>query len=131
VNGRRLAAIGFSNGGYFALWLAATKKVEAGISYYGAITGAGTDSSLSRFHDAFTENSSPVLILHGTDDFTVPFTQAVKLDSILTAAKSPHEFQQYPGAGHRFDRDGGTGNDATALDAWQRTLEFINKALKE
>jgi len=131
VDGRRVAAIGFSNGGYFALWLAATKKVQAGVSYYGAITGAGTDRSLSRFHDTFTETSSPVLILHGTDDSTVPFTKAVELDSILTAAKSPHEFHQYSGAGHRFDRDGGGSNDAAALDAWQRTQEFMNKAFKE
>ncbi len=32
VAGRKLGAIGFSNGGYFAMWLAATGKVQAGVS---------------------------------------------------------------------------------------------------
>lgn len=131
VDGRKLGAIGFSNGGYFALWLAATGQVRAGISYYGALTGAGTDRSLSRFRQVFTNTSAPVLILHGTDDSTVPVAKAIELDSILTAAQSRHEFRQYPGAEHRFDRDGGAGNEAAAADAWQRTQGFLNKNLND
>jgi len=129
VNGRKIAAIGFSNGGYFALWLAATGQVQAGISYYGALTGAATDKSLSRFRQGFTNTSAPVLVLHGTDDSTVPVGKAIELDSILTAAQSSHEVRQYPGAEHRFDRAGGTGNEAAAADAWERTQAFLNKIL--
>lgn len=130
VDGKKLGAIGFSNGGYFSLWLAATGQVQAGVSYYGALNGAGTDRSLSRFRQAFTNTSAPVLILHGTDDSTVPVRNAIELDSILTAAQSPHEFKQYPGAEHRFDRDGGANNDAAAADAWRRTQAFLSKILK-
>lgn len=130
VDGKKLGVIGFSNGGYFALWLAATGQVQAGVSYYGALNGAGTDRSLSRFRQAFSNTSAPVLILHGTDDSTVPVRNAIELDSILTAAQSPHEFKQYPGAEHRFDRDGGASNDAAAADAWRRTQAFLGKILK-
>src|SRR5260370_37285224 len=38
-----LGAVGFSNGGYFAAWLAATGKVKAGVGYYGAYSGAASD----------------------------------------------------------------------------------------
>jgi carboxymethylenebutenolidase len=126
VDGNRLAAVGFSNGGYFALWLAATGEARAGVSYYGALTGAGSDRALDRFRQAFTSHSAPVLILHGADDSTVPIGKAIELDSILTAARAPHEFHQYPGAEHRFDRDGGAGNEAAAADAWRRTLDFLS-----
>ena len=74
VAGGKVAAIGFSNGGYFAMWLAGAGKVDAGVSYYGALSGAGSDKTLSRFKSTFSANSSPVLILHGTSDRTVPGT---------------------------------------------------------
>ena len=49
VRGAKLGAIGFSAGGYFALWLAATGKVQAGVSYYGAVHAAGGDPNLEHF----------------------------------------------------------------------------------
>jgi dienelactone hydrolase len=118
-------------GGYFALWLAATGQVQAGVSYYGALTGAGTDRSLDRFRQAFTNTSSPVLILHGVNDSTVPIGKAKELDGILTMAKTPHAFYPYAGADHRFERSGGDENEAAAADAWQQTQAFLNKILKE
>jgi len=129
VNGKALAAIGFSNGGYFALWLAATRQVQAGVSYYGALTAAGTDPSLHLFQQTFGPDSAPVLILHGCDDSTVSIGHAVDLDRILSAAQSPHAFYQYAGAEHRFERDSGSDNRAAALDAWQRTLSFLSHNL--
>lgn len=131
VDGRKVGAIGFSNGGYFALWLAAAGQVQAGVSYYGSVTGAGTDRALDRYRQAFTNTSSPVLVLHGTNDSTVPVLKAMELDAILTAAQTPHEFRQYAGAEHRFDRDRGDSNDTAAADARQRTQSFLNKILKE
>jgi len=131
VAGRKLGAVGFSNGGYFAMWLAATGKVAAGVSYYGALSGAGTDKGLSRFKSVFARNSSPVLILHGTDDATVPYTAARNLSLIVAAAGAPVEFHLYDGAGHQFDRMSGDAADtAAAADAWQRTRAFLAKYLR-
>ena len=130
IDGRKVAAVGFSNGGYFALWLAATNKIQAGVSYYGALTGAGTDRTLNRYRSTFTATSAPVLILHGTEDATVRFASAVELDGILSGAQAPHEFYQYAGAGHRFERDNGGNNEAAAADAWTRTQAFLAKVLK-
>jgi carboxymethylenebutenolidase len=129
VDAGKIAAIGFSNGGYFSLWLAANAQLQAGVAYYGALTGAATDKSLNRFRETFSSKSAPVLVMHGTADGTVPFAKAVELDSILTAVQAPHEFYRYDGAGHRFERDRGEANDLAAADAWQRTLAFLKKSL--
>jgi carboxymethylenebutenolidase len=131
VNGKKLGAIGFSNGGYFALWLAATGQVQVGVSYYGALSGAGSDSSLNRFQQVFSATSSPVLVLHGANDSTVPVRKAIELTNILTEKQASYQFHQYDGAGHRFDRDGGASNEAAADDAWQRTIASLSKVLKE
>jgi carboxymethylenebutenolidase len=131
VISKKLGAIGFSNGGYFALWLAATGQVQAGISYYGALTGAGSDDAMDRFHKVFSGTSAPVLILHGEADFTVPVSKAVELNSILTAAGTPLEFHAYRGAAHRFDRETGSANQDAAGDAWLRSRDFFAKYLKK
>lgn len=131
VAGAKVGAVGFSNGGYFAVWLAATGKVDAGVSYYGALSGAGSDRELTRFKSVFTGNSSPVLILHGTEDRTVPIGAAKRLVSILDAAKTPNEVRLYDDVDHRFDRDARTdAMKAAALDAWSRTLTFLGATLR-
>src|SRR5471030_1553867 len=43
-----VGAVGFSNGGFFAMLLAATRRVKAGVSYYGALDGATTQPDLAQ-----------------------------------------------------------------------------------
>lgn len=131
VDGRKMGAVGFSNGGYFALWLAATGRVQAGVSYYGALTGDQSDNDLNFFRRVFSARSSPVLILHGDADSTVPVRKAIELDSILTAAGASHEFHIYSGAAHRFDRSRGAANKSAAADAWTLSSEFLAGNLKK
>ena len=126
IDGTRLAAVGFSNGGYFALWLAAAGKVRCGVAYYGALTGAGTDTSLQRFRDAFSSKSSPVLVLHGDADATVPVGAAHRLVEILRTAHAPYEAKIFPGADHVFERALRNPADrAAAEEAWTLTTAFL------
>ena len=126
----RIGAIGFSNGGYWALLLAARGAVQAGVSYYGAVNGAGTDNSLTALRNAFTAGSAPVLVLHGARDDTVLPRHAENLKAILTEANAPFEYQMYESAGHSFDR--GREPDAAATsDGWQRTLRFLDAHLRQ
>jgi carboxymethylenebutenolidase len=108
-----VGAIGFSNGGYFALWLAATRQVKAGVSYYGALQGAGTDPQLKRFQSTFNAQSSPVLELAGEDDSTIGMGVVHHLMGILRTSGAPHEVKIYPDA-----------------DAWLRTLAFFRRYLE-
>ena len=133
VGGSKLGALGFSNGAYFALWLAATNKIEAGVSYYGAISGAGTTGAfMGHWRAVFSRTSAQVLILHGSVDSTVPVAVARLFGDILNTAHSPHEIHIYPGVGHLFERQPISPADrAAAEDSWQRTLEFLRKYLKQ
>ena len=130
VQADRLGAVGFSNGGYWALLLAARGDIQAGVSYYGAVTGAGTDKTLHAMRSAFTAKSSPVLVLHGAQDRIVMAQFAEQLKSVLASAKAPHEFHLYPSAGHSYDR-GKQPDQQVTDDSWQRTLRFFNATLKK
>lgn len=130
VRGSKIGAVGFSAGGFFAVWLAATGQVQAGVSYYGALTAAGGDDNLNRYRQLFTARSSPVLIMHGTHDMTVPFESAVMLDEILTRAGTPHEFYRYS-VGHRFDRSVLDAASSAPEDAWRHTRAFFERYLKQ
>ena len=126
-----LGAVGFSNGGYFAAWLAATGKVKAGVGYYGAYSGAATDQELKRFAQSFSASSSPFLILHGRSDSIVGVKAAERLDAILNKARTPHQLVTYPDADHRFERNfSAVGNQAAAQDAWPRTVAFLKTYLQ-
>jgi carboxymethylenebutenolidase len=128
VRSDRVGAIGYSNGGFFTTWLAAKKKIAAGVSYYGAFSGAGTDRGLSRFEAAFKEAGSPLLLLVGTaDTYNGPTHH---LAGILKAAKSPFQAQFYEGAHHEFDQLGAAEDRAAAEDAWARTTAFLARYLK-
>jgi len=128
VKGSKVGAVGFSNGGYFATWLAITNKVDAGVSYYGAYSAAGADRGLTRFQSVARPGGSPLLMFHGGNDSTVPISAAEHLSAILAAAHTPFEFQRYGSAGHSFERSG--DDPADAQDAWQRTLAFFGGHLK-
>lgn len=125
-----VGAIGFSNGGYFTLWLAATRQVKAGISYYGALQGGGTDPRLTRFQSVFNSESSPVMVLSGQDDLTIGIGTVHRFIGLLRRNGAPHEVHIYPDAEHDFDRTNmRPGNQAAAADAWLRTLAFFRQNL--
>jgi len=130
VAGSKVGAVGFSLGGLFAMWMAATGKVDAGVTYYGALTAAGDDPTLERFRKAYTKASAPALILQGTADNQVPVKSATDLADIVKAAQVPCEVRIYPGAFHKFDRDPGSDANGAAADAWQRTIAFLARYLK-
>ncbi len=125
----RSVAVGFSNGGHWATYLAARGDVRKAVSYYGAYSEAGADKALSTFSGLFSARSAPVLAFHGTDDDVVPVGAAKRLQAIAAAANAPLSMFYFDKAGHRFERTGETrGPDAEATAAaWQRTVEFLAK----
>ena len=62
--------------------------------------------------------TTPVLILHGDADKTIPFSQATALVAALKQAGKSYEFVPYPGEDHGFQR-------AAWQDAMERTMRYF------
>jgi len=121
-----VGAVGFSNGGFFAVMLASINRIKAGVSYYGALDGARSHPDLEPFRERFTAASAPVLILAGENDTTIGKEPPKKLAEILNACGAKYELKWYPDTEHGFDRGNlRSGNRAAAADAWPRTLAFL------
>jgi acetyl esterase/lipase len=63
----------------------------------------------------------PTIIVHGDKDPKVPYSQAVRLHTVLTAAGVPNQLLTIPGGGH-----GGFGNDQTRK-AYAQIFEFLRR----
>jgi carboxymethylenebutenolidase len=126
-----VGAVGFSNGGYFSVLLAARGSVRAGVAYYGALMGVGQPLPANPFLQSFTATSAPVLVLAGENDTTMGTQPVRRLEEIMKAAGAPHEIIFYRDAEHGFDRNNlRPGNGAAGADAWRRTLAFLRSNLR-
>lgn len=133
IQAKKLGAVGFSMGEYWVVVLAARGRIQAGVSYYGALTGGPggmTADVRYRYEDIFNSQSSPVLILHGSADSTVRVSAATDLGVLLRERRIPHELQIYQGVEHAYDR-GRFKNDQATRDSWEKTLSFLRRYLKQ
>jgi carboxymethylenebutenolidase len=115
VNPRQIGLVGFSNGSWVALSVAARdRRVRAVVEYYGGYPGWDEiDASLI----------PPVLILHGDADRVVPVSEADKLEAVLKEAGVPYDRHIYARADHGF-----RGGDRE--DALKRSLAFFATHVK-
>jgi carboxymethylenebutenolidase len=114
IDSGRIALLGFSLGAYLALSNATIDaRVKAVVEFFGG---------LPKEMKLFMRRLCPVLILHGTEDTTVPVEEAYHLQSVLEKRAIPYEMQIYEGAGHGFDND-------VWQDAGPRSLRFLQKYL--
>jgi carboxymethylenebutenolidase len=126
-----VGAIGFSNGGFFSVLLAAQQQVKAGVAYYGALMGIMQPRAANPFLQSYTAASAPVLLLAGASDTTMGTQPVKRLDEIIKAAGAPSELVFYPDAEHGFDRNNlRPGNGPAGVDAWTRTLAFLRQNVR-
>ena len=117
----RIATLGFCLGGQLALFGACenSHSVGACVDFYGVHPSIKPD---------VTKLDCTVLGLFAERDGFVTPEVVADLDARLTAAGKPHEFKTYEGVDHAFMND--TRPDvhdaAVALDAWERTIEFLH-----
>jgi dienelactone hydrolase len=115
VNPRQIGVLGFSNGSWVALSVAARdRRVAAVVEYYGGYPG---------WDEIDPARLPPVLILHGDADRVVPVNQADQLEAVLREAGVPYDMHIYPRADHGF-----RGGDRE--DALKRSLEFFANHVK-
>ena len=126
-----VGAVGFSNGGWFAVLLAAQGRIKGGVAYYGALVGVAQPRERNPFLQSYTAASSPVLLLGGANDTTMGTEPVRMLEQIIKGAGAPYELILYPDAEHGFDRNATrSGNTAAGIDAKARTLAFLRTYVK-
>ncbi len=133
VDPKRIAVVGQSLGGYFALILATRDDLKGVISYYGAFTGSPVTKATTRYTvtDIVTQVKVPVLMFQGDKDDLVPIANANATQNLLNSAGKQCEYYTYPGVGHAFDIKGAPTFDANATaDSQQKVLAFLKAKLK-
>jgi carboxymethylenebutenolidase len=123
VTGNGFGTVGFSFGGFWALWLAQQKPelLRAVTLFYGTNGGGGDFTrSQAAFQGHFAET-----------DPNEPEEAVKELEKNLKGANRPATFYPYAGTGHWFfekDRPDAYQPQAAQL-AWERTIAFLHETL--
>jgi dipeptidyl aminopeptidase/acylaminoacyl peptidase len=148
IDGNRLGLMGWSYGGYMAMWAETQttrfKAIVAGagvanwLSYYGEnninqwmvpFFGASVyddpDVYAKSSPMTFIKNShTPMLLLQGERDEEVPAPQSFEFYNALQTLGVPSQFMVYADEGH------GLRNPKNQVDRLQRTVEWFDKYLR-
>ncbi|HXW19885.1 MAG TPA: dienelactone hydrolase family protein [Roseiarcus sp.] len=118
----KIGAIGFCFGGGVVNQLAVRMGADlaAAVPFYGLQPGAAEAAKIK----------TPINAQYGELDTRITSGWPA-FDAALTEAQTPHEGHIYKGANHGFHNDTTPRYDeAAAREAWQRTLDWLNKYLR-
>lgn len=124
VDRDRIGSVGWSMGGGYSLRLAIfDRRLRACVVNYGALPTDPNDLSLI---------TAPVLGNFGADDRGITPTDVRAFEKSMKAANKFVDVKIYDSAGHAFENPANTSGyrPEAAADAWTRTINFLNKALK-
>ncbi len=115
VDTSRLAAFGFSLGGFQALGLSSRdKRISAVVNMGGGMPGNVAPQ---------TTRLAPTLVIHGQKDRTVPVTRAAQTRDLLRRLSVPHEVVLVPNQPHFFQA-------SASRDAIDRSIGFFDRYLR-
>ena len=123
----RLAITGFCWGGRIVwLYSAHSKKLRAGVAWYGRLAGDKTELQPSVPIDVAGMLHAPVLGLYGAEDAGIPLDSVEKMRAALTAAGGKSKIDVFDGAPHGFHADYRPSyHEASAREGWKRALEWF------
>jgi phospholipase/carboxylesterase len=112
IDAQRLYVFGFSQGTFMAYALALTQpqRVAGVIAHSGALPLQTI--SAARSVNPAALRGKPVLVLHGTQDRTIPLARAHEAREYLTEAGAGLEYHEYPIAHHVSEAT------LSAMDTW-------------
>ena len=127
----RLGITGFCWGGRITwLYSAHSKRVKAGVAWYGRLTGDTSHMTPQHPYEIAASLNGPVLGLYGGNDQRVNATIPVA-DSTMRAIGGRFTSKVYEGAGHGFLRAQEQPANLTASQqAWPETIAFFREVLR-
>jgi carboxymethylenebutenolidase len=127
---RSVGIVGFCMGGSVVVLAAAHHALGAAATFYGGGVTAGR-FGMPPLLDLAPELQTPWLGLFGDEDPSIPTDQVEALRAAVKQASVPTEVVRYPEANHAFhcDARGDTYHEASATDAWKRTLAWFDTHL--
>jgi carboxymethylenebutenolidase len=121
--------VGFCMGGTVAFAVAAQRNLGAAVSFYGGGIAQGR-FGFPPLVELAPQLRAPWLGLFGDLDRGIPVDDVEALRAAAATAEVATEVVRYPDAEHGFHRDGGANyHRESALDAWQRTLDWFARYL--
>jgi carboxymethylenebutenolidase len=124
VNKQKMGSIGWSMGGKLSLLLAVNEpRLAACVVNYGSLP---TDS------DDIQKIHAPVLGIFGADDRTISAGEIEAFEDAMNSAHKSVDIKVYPDAGHGFEDSANKlgYREGASVDAWQRTVTFLDQHLK-
>lgn len=124
-NADAVGSIGWCFGGGWSLRaaLALPDELDAAVIYYGHLV---TDP------DRLATLDMPVLGIFGAEDGSIPVSQVRAFERTLDSLGTDVTVEVYEGAGHAFANPSGERYvPEAAEDAWQKTLAFLDRTLRD
>lgn len=123
VEADSLASIGWCFGGGWSYEMAKNDLgIESSVIYYGRFNPED-DLSIMR---------ATILGHFGEDDTSILVDDVIEFEATLQTLSGEHQIFIYPNSGHAFANEGRESYVPESAElAWQRTLDFLNKELKQ
>ena len=125
ANAGQIGVMGWCFGGGWALTAGLTQgeAIDAVVMYYGRVKTKPEEVK---------PLEAPVLGLFGAEDQGIPVAQVKEFEAALQRAGENATIHVYEGAGHAFANPSGQNyQEQAAKDAWDKTLAFLAKHLKD
>jgi carboxymethylenebutenolidase len=129
----QIGLVGFCFGGRIAFLVASARPLGAAVGFYGGGIVTARFPQFPALIDRAPDIKAPFLGLFGDQDQSIPVEDVERIRSELDAhVRLDHDVVRYPDAGHGFhcDRREGHYHEASAKDAWQKTLAWLDQHLQ-
>jgi len=130
---RQIGVVGFCLGGRVTFLVAGHEALGASVGFYGGGVVTGRTESMPALLDLVPNMRTPWLGLFGDADGSIPIKDVERLRHALNSmAEVDTAIVRYPDAAHGFHCDvRDSFDEASATDAWRRTLEWFDDHLAQ
>lgn len=128
----KLGITGFCWGGRIVwLYAAHSKKLKAGVAWYGRLVGQSSELQPRHPIDVVAELKAPVLGLYGGADNGIPNDTVERMREALKKVNSKSDIVLYPDTPHGFHADYRPSyRPEQAKDAWNRLQKWFKEKLR-